>query len=89
MSKKDIQVLCDHGRIIDGYYRCPMCLGEKLDRDREKADNLASKEAEQNKIVVTISVVSSEIDLDSPILKRSKMPRITKFPGGIKEEEEA
>ena len=47
------------------------------------------KEEEQNKIVVTISVVSSEVDLDSPIFKRAKMPRLTEFPGGIKEEEES
>ena len=45
------------------------------------------KEEEQNKIVVSVSVVSSELDLDSPIFRRSKMPKITDFPGDIKEEE--
>ena len=68
---------CSHKQAIE-----ILELEEKLGLDK-------LQEEEQNKIVVTISVVSNEVDLDSPIFKRSKMPRVTEFPGGIKKEEES
>ena len=48
---------------------------------------IIEREEEQNKIVVCISVSSKSI-LDSSMMKKANMPRVTEFPGGIKEEEE-